>query len=817
MTEKKLRPYQKDIIDTALKTKGNVLIQAPTGSGKTFIAEKIITHHRSKQLRCLFLAPKLNLLHQTTNAFKELNPQVIHSSNQKGFDKSRYAFVSTIQTMSRRIELFDEIDFDYVVLDEMHYGAKGKMQEIIKKAHDGSIIGLSATPYDQDGKLLNDDFDVVIDDYDTKYMVEEGYLVNIRAYEAFTPNLEGVKTKRKDWDLQELDIRLNQSKILTKIVSATKNIIKKRERTIVFCINISHAEAMSEAYNSVGLKASVTHSKLKKDIQKKRMEEFKEGKLDVLVSVDQLTTGFDVPATDTIVLARPTQSQNLYKQIVGRALRLSPETNKKEALLLDCGGVVSRLGMPLDPIVEREVSLINTEKKPYSCDSCNSIKPRVFSIKEDHMKVVTACPDCEEEREFKPKFIYQCDSCNRYYDFKSDKDYFKFENENMALQCSCGIETHFGSLDDDEIAFKDLSKEEQLHLDRLRASSWFTSKETLNELSKNEDKSIRRAVANNISTSKETLIQMAKDDFESIAPISDFLNHNEIDTDDLLDIIEYKKDDVKAVNTSSFKYFLFQIITHKKCSLKIIKTIAQYKNVYFLEELAKSIKSYTKKALPKRHYMEKTKYEIFPLNKTDIKNVERLLDILSYHENDDVKRNAISNDSISIKTLEKLYQDGVGYRSIAQNAKTPMSLLKKLASDKDYWVRLSISRRKLDKDVQLILAKSKEDDIRANLLKSSKAKDLFFACLESIPNPDETVVENKNSFDNNRVDFVILIQKSRYFKTDEARQIIETKHPIYKRLLEPKEEMSEEEFNRLNNEFWDKMFNELTVPYNEDD
>ncbi len=459
-----LRPYQKDIIQKATATNGNVLIQAPTGSGKTLIAQKIITHHKNNNKTSLFVAPKINLLSQTIEAFKNLNPQVIHSSNKEKIDKNAHAFVSTIQTISKRIELLEEMGFDYIVFDEMHYGASGKMQEIIKKVHKGKIIGLSATPYDKDGKLLTKGFDTIIDSYDARYMVENNYLVPIKCYEAYTPNLDGIKTKANDWDMIELDFRFNNPQMIGKVISVTKDTIANRHKTIVFCINISHAEAMSKAYSSIGLDAKAIHSKLSKSEQAQILDEFKNGDLKVLTSVDQLTTGFDVPSTDTIVFARATQSQNLYKQMIGRGLRLSPETNKKEAILLDCAGVISRLGMPLEPIKEKIQKEIKRE--PYICKNCQSTKPRVFSpINYENKNIpVTICPTCKDENEWLPTFMLSCKFCKRHFDFKNEMDKFSFCDNSMSLHCDCEKITTFGSLNDEEIVLRELQFEEMEEL-----------------------------------------------------------------------------------------------------------------------------------------------------------------------------------------------------------------------------------------------------------------------------------------------------------------------------------------------------------------
>ena len=651
-----LRDYQKDIITRAIKSKGNILIQAPTGSGKTVIAEEIVKFHKDSNKKTLFLAPKINLLEQTAKAFANLNPQIIHGSNKEEIDTQAHSFVSTIQTISRRVDFLSSMNFDYIIFDEMHYGVKGKMQEIIKNIHKGKIIGLSATPYDEEGKLLTENFDVIIDDYDARYMVDNGYLVNIKSFEAFTPNLSGIKTKIGDWDINELDFRFNKPEIVNKIVSATKDILKNRDKTIVFCINISHAEAICKAYQKVGLKSEVTHSNISKENQKKIVDKFKNGDTKVLVSVDQLTTGFDVPQTDTIVIARPTQSQNLYKQIVGRALRLSPSTNKKEAILLDCGGVVSRLGLPLEPIKEI-IKQDEIVRKPYCCKKCKSIKPRNFKINNKDKKIVTICPDCKDELNFKPKFIYKCASCGRYYDFKMDYSNFSFENENMSLNCLCGFVNNLGSLNDDNIDFRELSNELQKEFNIERLKSDDISEESLDELSKNPESLIRGMVTRHKNLSTKTLIQMAKDDFEIFDSI-DFLNNKKITKEALLEVVEHKKNYVfydKLSLIKPYHYMLLKSITHPKCTNKLIDTICKHTDINLLKYIIKFLSSVEKTQIQKRHYLEKDKFNIQKLDNKFVNNVERFLEIAS--KNPELKMDVASNEYISLKLLQKFAKD----------------------------------------------------------------------------------------------------------------------------------------------------------------
>ncbi len=437
----KLRDYQLDIVDRTIKAIGSTLIQAPTGSGKTLIAKTITQQHSDSSKKSLFLAPKLNLLQQTYEAFKELNPQVIHGS--KSFDTNANAFVSTIQTMSRRVELIQSMDFDYIFFDEYHYGSDGKMQQVIKDAHNGHMVGLSATPYDTDGKLLTDGFDNIIDDYDAKYMVNNKYLTPIIPFKIHNPDLTKIKRVAGDYDKKELDVRLNNPSEILTVVSLTKDVMVKRKKCITFCINISHAEMMTAIYNENGVTSKYLHSKMKREEQENIIQEFKDDVFKNLVSVDMITTGFDVPSVDTIVLSRPTQSQNLYKQMIGRGMRLSE--GKTDCHLLDCGGVITRLGMPLDPIVY--MSKGKSNKAPYKCSECDTSIPRKTTIV-NHKEPISKCPVCKDEKIWDTDTLTSCNSCNRLYSYSDNKEFYTFTADTITLNCMCGEDTTTG-IDDD--------------------------------------------------------------------------------------------------------------------------------------------------------------------------------------------------------------------------------------------------------------------------------------------------------------------------------------------------------------------------------
>jgi len=426
-------PYQADIISAALASSGNVLIMLPTGGGKTHIASEI----SKKSKKILFLAPKINLLEQTVNSFKHLNPQVIHGS--KPFDRRGDVYVSTLQTISRRPELLVEMNFDVIIIDEVHFGNNGKMQEVIKQNHTGRFIALSATPYDSMGKVI-EGYDLVLDKYDIQYLINHGYLTTVDVICPLEVDLSGVKITGGDYNLKELDYKMSSPLMIAATVNETFSILKERNKTIIFCVSIEHAEKLLRAYSKVfkdhSIKKTIRtlHSKIDKKKIASTLNQFINGKIDIIISVDMITTGFNAPAVDSMVIARPTKSQNLYKQMVGRGTRNFP--GKKYCLLLDCGNVVSNLGMPLDPIVEvdkKGVSVV--ARKSYSCPECGSKKPKAI-VSCDEGSLCRVCQSCRGDKEpYEGSRITECSYCGFLHTYSLHEKNYVINRFGIALSC----------------------------------------------------------------------------------------------------------------------------------------------------------------------------------------------------------------------------------------------------------------------------------------------------------------------------------------------------------------------------------------------
>jgi len=398
-----LRPYQEDIIEIAESTDGNVLIQSPTGSGKTVIARVLSKNSIERDWVVLVVVPRKNLLTQVNTDFKSLNPQSVVGTKQ--YDNTASLFTGIINTLSSR-----ELDFtpNLIIIDEVHLGFNGIMFTKLLENFEGKVIGLSATPYDSEGKLIQG-FDRVVDKYDISYLINAGYLVPVEAFCPLDVDLHDIKMTTGDYNLKSLDKKFNTMEAILDVVNATKKVIKKRKQAICFCITIEHSIAMAKAYNAVGIKAKAYHSNLKPSVATKILEDYKAGKIDLLTNPSSLTLGFDHPPIDTVILARATKSQNLYRQITGRGLR--PSGRKKSCYLLDCAGVIKDLGLPTEPIrvmEKKKRGEESIERNLVCCESCGSEKVH-RELREGTLYRV--CQSCNHLEDLFTPVGYTCESC----------------------------------------------------------------------------------------------------------------------------------------------------------------------------------------------------------------------------------------------------------------------------------------------------------------------------------------------------------------------------------------------------------------------
>jgi len=433
-----LRPYQVYMKNLALTAKEPfIILGMPTGTGKTRLALNLIQQFD----RTIFVTPRINLSHQTHSVFGEELGTVglLQGSNSKNLDASHV--IANLQTLEARIKKTDggELPFyDCVIFDEIHY-SYDRIKKLIPKLNYGRVIGLTGTPFEADGTPLEGAR--IIEPFEVNWFIEQGYLSKLKCMQSVL--IDDCKLKKSTGEsgfTQSSIDEVTRDDIFNQgIISATKN--KIVGQTIVFAASIIHCEKLAGGYRDAGFKVLTMHSNLDDSLE--QLAKFKAGEAQLLVTVNQVSFGTDLPNTQTIVIARPIGSKSLYRQIVGRVLRTAPD--KTEALLLDCGSNVRRLLHPLarvQPPAEREY------KAQPKCAECEHPKaPYLFGFKQDFDLItrVYKCAVCgaisEAEKELD---TVKCDDCARYHLSSSTT----LRGDTEILKCDCGCVTIVKTLDD---------------------------------------------------------------------------------------------------------------------------------------------------------------------------------------------------------------------------------------------------------------------------------------------------------------------------------------------------------------------------------
>lgn len=332
-----LRPYQIKAVEAVQKEwkegRKRTLLVIPTGGGKTIIFSEL-TRRESVKGRVLILAHRDELIRQAAD--KLYRSTGIFCGIEKGVESSGGMFdvcVASVQTLSRpnRLEKYPPDYFRAVIVDEAHHCLAESYRRILEHFSPALVLGVTATPDRGDKKTLAEVFDSIAFEYSLSQAIKDGYLVPPKA-EMIPINIDlsKVKTSMGDYTDGSLGEALGPylEKIADEMVSRCMN-----RKTVIFLPLIATSQAFCEMLKRRGFRASEVNG-MSKD-RKEKLKGFENGTYNCLCNSMLLTEGWDCPSADCIVVLRPTKIRALYSQMVGRVLRLSPETGKKDALILD--------------------------------------------------------------------------------------------------------------------------------------------------------------------------------------------------------------------------------------------------------------------------------------------------------------------------------------------------------------------------------------------------------------------------------------------------------------------------------------------------
>ena len=397
-----LRSYQIKAIENlrySFNTKGkkSPLLVMPTGAGKTVVFAAISKAISQNEKNVLILVHRRELIDQASKKLKAIG--VKHGIIAAKYKpKKNNIQIASVQTLVRRL---DNNHFfpDYIIIDEAHHAAAGSWRKIIEHFKDAYKIGCTATPIRLDGRGLADYFDDLVKGPGVAQLIKDNYLA---PYKVFAPplklDLDRVKTLGGDYQKKELEKKIDTVDIIGDAVQQYKKHADGLP-AIAFCISIKHATDVCNKFKDAGYKAAIVHGEMKVDDRDEAIKGLGNGKIQILTSVDVISEGTDVPDVSAAILLRPTKSEGLYLQQVGRVLRPKPD---KTAIILDHVNSTRTHGFVDD---KREWSLHLQKKKKKK----GEVAPHVETCKKCFAtyKPQPTCPVCGYQAENRERFIKQ--------------------------------------------------------------------------------------------------------------------------------------------------------------------------------------------------------------------------------------------------------------------------------------------------------------------------------------------------------------------------------------------------------------------------
>jgi len=388
-----LRPQQIRVlseIDKAIQSGSRrIMVQAPTGFGKTVVAAAIAKNELDHGRRTIITVPALSLIDQTVERFYSHGVRdvgVIQASHPLT-NYARPIQVASVQTLQRR----HIPDADKVMIDEAHRTFEFYGNWMKNPAWSNvPFIGLSATPW---ARGLGKHFDTLIIAATTQELISEGYLSKFSVFAPSSPDLTKVRTIAGDYHEGDLSKEMDKSALVADVIETWINRGKGRP-TLCFAVDRAHAKHLQQNIDDRGVSAAYIDAYTEAPERLAIAKRFHAGEVEVVCNVGCLTTGIDWDVR-CIILARPTKSEMLFVQMIGRGLRTAD--GKDDCLILDHSDNHLRLGFvtdihheKLDDGRERQKAEPKSkESLPKKCGKCSFLKPPKVLI----------CPACG----FKPE------------------------------------------------------------------------------------------------------------------------------------------------------------------------------------------------------------------------------------------------------------------------------------------------------------------------------------------------------------------------------------------------------------------------------
>jgi superfamily II DNA or RNA helicase len=354
----------------------------PTAAGKTQVATTMAGSAKRAGLRVWFIVHRRELVQQTCAALRR--KRVAHGIIASGYptDPEALVQVCSVGTLQNKLRLLSKPHF--VIWDECHHVAAQSWSSIMRYLRQAKHLGLSATPERLDGKGLDQWFDQLCLGPDELDLIDQGYLSGFRYFAPTIPDLQGVGIINREYRRNELAASMDR--VLVGDVVAHRERHAKGKRTLAFCVSVRASKKLVRKFNRSGVPAAHVDAKTPLTERDRLILALETGEIKVLSNVEVFTEGFDLPAIGAVILMRPTLSRALYRQMVGRGLRVSE--GKAKTVILDHAACVGEHGLPDHPIEwslrgRRDFNRGASERLR-RCPGCSAVHQ--FSA---------ACPECD--------------------------------------------------------------------------------------------------------------------------------------------------------------------------------------------------------------------------------------------------------------------------------------------------------------------------------------------------------------------------------------------------------------------------------------
>lgn len=385
-----LRGYQQRAID-ALRAKiasgiRRLCLVSPTGSGKTVVFSAIAESAAARGKRVVCIAHRKELIDQTHAKLAAFGVAAgVVMADDPRFDDYLPVQVCSIQTLARRLDRLPPADV--LIYDECHHAVSETSRKVLEAYQSAVILGVTATPWRSDKRGLSDVFDDVVVAATPAELIASGALVPYDPFAYDAPDLHDVGLVAGEFNQKQLGLACNTSVLVANIVREYVSHGDNRPG-IVFPVDIGHSKHLVAEFQAASVAAEHLDCNTSKRERERIIDGLRNGAVRLVSSVGVLTEGFDAPAAEVCILARPTKSLSLYMQMVGRVLRPCTESGKQRALIHDHAGNVMRHGFPDD---EREYDLSATPQRSGNHVTCLMCHAVIGTSRADG-----TCPKCGE-------------------------------------------------------------------------------------------------------------------------------------------------------------------------------------------------------------------------------------------------------------------------------------------------------------------------------------------------------------------------------------------------------------------------------------